>query len=235
MPDQGAAKPEPLGAEGKEGQARIQEILGELGLDAGAFAQGAKIDVGIVQNWLKAGGPISIENAIAVQAAYGYNSIWLLSGKGEKKAAVPHNDEYRPKAVGRRRALAVVGMAQLGDDGFWADIEHAVGHGNGYIDWPTADPDAYAIECEGDSMLPRIKPGEFVIIEPNTPVTPGEEVLVRAKDGRVMVKVFAYRASGRSHFLSTNKAHAAIAISDAEIEKMHFVAGIAKRAMWRPD
>ncbi|SAL25965.1 LexA repressor [Caballeronia sordidicola] len=235
MPDAESGATGPLNATGRDGQARVQEMLAELGLDAAAVAERAMIPVDSVKLWLAEGGPISIDDAIAIQTAFGYSSIWLLSGKGDKKAAFHYNDEYRPKAIGRRRALAVVGMAQLGDNGFWADIEHAVGHGNGYIDWPTSDPDAYALECAGNSMIPRIKPGEFVIVEPNTPVTPGEEVLVKSKDGRVMVKVFAYKAAGRYHLLSTNEAHGTVSFTDAEIEKMHFVAGIAKRAMWRPD
>jgi phage repressor protein C with HTH and peptisase S24 domain len=126
-------------------------------------------------------------------------------------------------------------MAQLGDNGFWADVEYPVGHGDGYIDWPTSDPDAYAIECSGDSMRPRIKHGEFVIIEPNHPIQPGEEVMVKSKDGRVMVKEMAYKSAGRYTLLSVNEAHGKIVLNEDDIDKIHYVAGIAKKSMWRPD
>jgi phage repressor protein C with HTH and peptisase S24 domain len=234
MPDALQTQGAPINQAGKDGQARVQEMLSETGLDAAAFAERAKVPAAHVEAWLT-GGPISIEDAVAVQNEFGYSSTWVFARIGDKKAAVPHNDEYRPKAIGKRKALAVVGMAQLGDNGFWADIEYAVGHGDGYIDWPTSDPDAYAIECKGDSMRPRIKSGEFVIIEPNQPIQPGEEVLVKSKDGRVMVKEFAYKAQGRYHLLSINEAHGRVSLHEEEIEKIHYVAGIAKRSMWRPE
>jgi phage repressor protein C with HTH and peptisase S24 domain len=84
-------------------------------------------------------------------------------------------------------------------------------------------------------MRPRIKNGEYVIIEPGHPIQPGDEVLVRAKDGRVMVKELAFKAQGRTHLLSVNEAHGKLSIDNNDIEKMHYVAGIAKRSMWRPD
>jgi transcriptional regulator with XRE-family HTH domain len=235
MPDAQASEVGPVNAAGRSGQARIQEMLTETGLDDEAFAAKANVPLAHVKAWLADGGPISIEDAVAVQNAFGYNSAWVFAQIGDKLAAVRYNDEYRPKPLGKKKALAVVGMAQLGDNGFWADIEHAVGHGDGYIDWPTDDPDAYALECEGDSMRPRIRPGEFVIVEPNHPLQPGEEVLVKSKDGRVMVKELAYKAHGRYTLLSINESHGKITIHEGEIEKMHYVAGIAKRSMWRPD
>jgi DNA-binding transcriptional regulator YiaG len=235
MPDTQASDARPAVPTGKDGQARIQEMLSETGLDADAFAMKANIPPAHVRAWLSDGGPISLEDAVAVQSAYGYSSTWVFARIGDKMATIVHNDEYRPRPLGKKKALAVVGMAQLGDNGFWADIEHAVGHGDGYIDWPTNDPDAYALECDGESMRPRIKPGEFVIVEPNHAFQPGDEVLVKSKDGRVMVKEFAYKAQGRYHLLSINETHGKISLGDDEIEKMHYVAGIAKRSMWRPD
>jgi len=233
MPDATALAPTST-IDSKDVQARVLEMLSETGLDAAAFASRLKVPADRVDSWLR-GESISVVDAVAIQGEFGYSSPWVLARVGEKRAAVQHNDEFRPKEIGKRRALAVVGMAQLGDDGYWADIEFAVGHGDGYIDWPTTDPHAYALECSGESMRPRIKPGEYVIVEPSHPIQPGDEVLLKSKDGRVMVKEFAYKAQGRVHLLSINQAFGKISFDDSEIEKMHYVAGIAKRSMWRPD
>jgi phage repressor protein C with HTH and peptisase S24 domain/DNA-binding XRE family transcriptional regulator len=213
---------------------RVQEMLTETGLDSAAFAESAKIPQERVETWLK-GAAIGVEDAVTIQTVFGYNSAWVLARVGQKKVAIQHNDEFRPKGLGKRKRLAVVGMAQLGDNGFWADIEYPVGHGDGHINWPTDDPDAYAIECSGDSMRPRIKHGEFVIVEPNHPIQPGDEVMVKSKDGRVMVKELAYKAVGRYTLLSINEAHGKITLHEDEIEKMHYVAGIAKLSMWHPE
>ncbi|CAN7418205.1 S24 family peptidase [Paraburkholderia hospita] len=234
MPDSQPGISPAAALDAKDVAERVQEMLTETGMDTGAFATKVAIPLERVESWLK-GAPISVEDAVAIQTVFGYNSAWVLARVGQKKAAIQHNDEYRPKGLGKRKALAVVGMAQLGDDGYWADIEYPVGHGDGYIDWPTTDPDAYAIECSGDSMRPRIKHGEFVIIEPNHPIQPGEEVMVKSKDGRVMVKELAYKAGGRYTLLSINESHGKIVLEESNIDKIHYVAGIAKKSMWRPD
>jgi phage repressor protein C with HTH and peptisase S24 domain/transcriptional regulator with XRE-family HTH domain len=231
MPDSQPGTSPTTALDSKDVSVRVQEMLTETGMDSVAFAEKAQIPHERVESWLK-NAAISVEDAVAIQTVFGYNSAWVLARVGQKKAAILYNDEFRPRSIGKRKRLAVVGMAQLGDGGFWADIEYPVGHGDGYIDWPTSDPDAYALECSGDSMKPRIKHGEFVIVEPNTPLQPGEEVLVKSKDGRVMVKEMAYKIAGRYTLLSVNEDHAKITIHEDEIEKIHFVAGIAKKTMF---
>jgi len=216
---------------------RIQTILDETGVDSIKLASFAGVTKGTVSQWLSGQiKSIKLEYAVGIQNALGYNAVWIVMGKGDKKTpGIEHSEiEWNPLPVGKSRAIPVVGMAQLGDQGFWADIEYPVGHGDGFIDFPTADPDAYALKCVGDSMRPRIKDGEYVIVEPSRTVEPGDEVLVKSKDGRVMVKEFAYSRAGRIHLLSTNEAHATIAIPKDEISKMHYVGAIVKKSSWRP-
>lgn len=71
------------------------------------------------------------------------------------------------------REVPVLGNTQLGNGGFWTDMQYPVGNGDGHIRWPSYDADVYALKCVGDSMVPRIKEGEFVIIEPNHGYHPG--------------------------------------------------------------
>lgn len=137
--------------------------------------------------------------------------------------------------LGIRRRVPVVGAAQLGDDGYWAELQTPVGFGDGFVRFATRDDNTYALRCRGDSMRPRIKDGEFVIIEPNHPPCPGDEVLVKAKDGRVMVKELLYVRDDTVHLMSVNEAHPTVRIRLEEIDCMHFVVAIAKRAMWERD
>ncbi len=143
----------------------------------------------------------------------------------------------KASAPARRGAggVAVVGTAQLGDDGHFCELEYPVGHGDGHIDWRTKDANAYALRCKGESMKPRIRHGEFVVIEPNRPVTPGDEVLVRSEDGRVMVKQLAFIRDGMVHLDSVNEAHPRISIEESQVKALHYMAGIAKSALWSED
>lgn len=134
--------------------------------------------------------------------------------------------------VPRGNRIPVVGAARLGDNGHFVELEYPAGHGDGYLDIPSNDPNAYALRCEGDSMSPRIKHGEFVIVEPGHAVAPGDEVVVKASDGRVMVKTYLYRREGRVHLLSVNEAHPQVAIDEAQIDAMHYVGAIAKASRW---
>lgn len=131
--------------------------------------------------------------------------------------------------------LPVVGTAQLGDNGHWYEMDAPVGHGDGYVRHSTGDANAYAVRCRGDSMKPRIKHGEYVIVEPNHAPCPGDEVLVRSRDGRVMVKEWLYTRDGLVHLLSINEDHPKITIPVEEIEVMHYVAAISKQTQWVPE
>jgi phage repressor protein C with HTH and peptisase S24 domain len=131
------------------------------------------------------------------------------------------------------RSVPVVGTAQLGDDGYWDELQHPTGSGDGFVRYPTRDTNAYALRVKGDSMRPRIRPGEFVIIEPNTNVEPGDEVLVKTKDGRSMVKVLASHRNGLVELRSINEDHAPITLDESAIDAMHYVGGIVKAGLYR--
>lgn len=215
---------------------RLKAALVPLGVSAEMLAGVAKVGVDVASQWLAGVGPeLSLLQAVELQNTYGVNSVWLLMGKGEPGVAVRYNDEFRPRDVVGNKLIPVVGMAQLGDNGHWSDLEYPVGHGNGYVDFPSRDGNAYALKCEGDSMSPRIEAGEFVIVEPNTVIKPGKNVMLRSKDGRVMVKKFLYKAAGRTYLISINRAHPAISFADDEIEKMHFIRAIVDADSWVPD
>lgn len=171
-----------------------------------------------------------IEQALALPV--GWLDIESVSSSLDENATDEPNLS-KPTKTGWRR-VPVRGTASLGDDGYWAELEYPAGHGDGYIEWPTQDPDAYAIRCRGDSMRPRLKNNEFVIIEPNTAPQPGDEVLIRARDGRVMVKELVSVRDNVVRLLSVNETYGAISIALDQIEVMHFVGGLARRSKWVP-
>lgn len=143
--------------------------------------------------------------------------------------AITHaeNVEGGPMAV-KDGMIPVVGMAKLGTDGYFEAMDYPVGHGDGYIRISSDDPNAYALKVVGNSMEPRIRSGEFVIIEPNKPYVAGDEVLVRTVSGQSMIKVFMYARDGMVRLLSVNDAHPPLTIAEADIEKIHFMGAISK-------
>jgi phage repressor protein C with HTH and peptisase S24 domain len=214
---------------------RLTDAMKAAGISTSELARQMGISYQGVKKVLN-GGSFNTDNNIKAAKLLGVFSDWLATGKGPRVAppavAEPHAIyEVKPQFPG----LPVVGTAKLGDNGNFCELEYPVGHGDGWIDWPSRDPNAYALRCKGDSMKPRIKHGEFVVVEPNHPVVPGDEVLVKAKDGRVMVKELAHVRDGMVYLESVNEAHPRISIAQEDIEAFHYVAGIAKSALWRAD
>ena len=59
-----------------------------------------------------------------------------------------------------------------GDSVAWTDGDYPAGFGDEYIDrGDTADPNAFALIVDGDSMSPNINSGDIVIVSPNSNVT----------------------------------------------------------------
>lgn len=200
------------------------------------FASVIGISIDSATDWLNGvGAEPTLVHLVKMQESYGVNTVWLAKGKGDPGVAIRYNDDWKPIPITNWRPIPVVGNAQLGDDGLFVDLEYPVGHGDGYVDFPSRDPGAYALKCKGDSMRPRIQPGEFVIVEPDHPYEPGDDVLVKSTDGRVMVKRYLYKTPGRLYLVSVNDKHEPISIPDEEIEKVHFVRAICRPSAWRPD
>lgn len=129
--------------------------------------------------------------------------------------------------------IPIVGTAQLGIDGFWDENQYPTGFGDGSIAWVSNDQNAYALKCVGDSMSPRIRHGEYVLVEPNHGVMPGDEVVVKTTDGQSMIKLFLYEREGRVHLDSVNNHFGQTVIDKESIARMHYVAGIAKASLLR--
>lgn len=121
------------------------------------------------------------------------------------------------------RIVPIVGNAVASTTDGYFEQE---GEGDAHVLFQTKDSDAYGIQVRGDSMRPRIRPGEIIVLEPRRQCHPGDDVVVATKDGRKMVKQFLYRRSGAVALGSINEAHPTLTLAEAEIHTMHYVAGI---------
>lgn len=128
------------------------------------------------------------------------------------------------------RRIPLVGEVKGGSDGYLEELQYPVGHGDGFVFWPTTDNSAYALRVRGDSMHPRYRAGEFVIVEPSKEPPVGEDVVVIFHDGRKMLKVLNWVRDGEVQLLSINNGFAPLTVSASDIRAMHYAAGRAPRA-----
>lgn len=117
------------------------------------------------------------------------------------------------------REVPIIGMAQAGAGGFFDDAGFPVGQGWEEIDLPSQTTEgAYALQVQGDSMLPLYRDGDILIVEPGAKVRKGDRVVVRTATGEVMAKILAARSARSIELVSLNPEHANRSIATGEIE-----------------
>lgn len=130
--------------------------------------------------------------------------------------------------------VPIVGTVEGGPDGYLEEFGHPVGHGDGTVDHPAKGRNTYALRVRGESMHPRIRSGEFIVVEPESPANPGDDVVVICQDGRKMVKQLLYQRDGEVTLGSINNGFKPLTIPLADIEAIHYVAGILPRGAFIP-
>lgn len=157
---------------------------------------------------------------------------WVRTGRGLMTAADPHLElAARPTSL---RAVPVVGTAKMGDLGNYVELSSIPGAGDGHIEIHTRDPNSYALRVRGDSMMPAIRDGWYVIVEPNSAPQVGEYVLLKLRDGRKMVKELLYRRSDSLAVISVNSGER-LTVPNEELEDVQAVAAVIPPSKWRPE
>lgn len=128
-------------------------------------------------------------------------------------------------ALGPSRRVPVVGHVKGGVDGYLEEMQYPVGHGEGFVEYWTKDPEAYALRVKGDSMHPRYRAGEFIIVTPSIEPQPGRDVMVKLKSGMKLLKQLNWRRGDEIQLLSINDGYEPYTISTDEIESIQRVAG----------
>src|SRR4051812_40406470 len=98
------------------------------------------------------------------------------SSVDEFLALVPDRRARRPddRLPAQRASVPMLGFAQAGAGGFFDDAGFPAGHGWDLVELPAETRDgAYALQVQGDSMLPLYRDGDVLIVEPTAPVRRG--------------------------------------------------------------
>lgn len=209
----------------------LKRLMDEQGLDAYSMADKSKVPQPTTQRFLsgKHGDPRSSTVAKWAKALGVTESH--LRGDDQIDGINPSHVSNVESAPDLRafQNVPVVGTVQGGDNGYLAELEYPTGQGDGNITYPAKDDNSYALRVRGDSMRPRIKNGEFIVIEPNHEPQPGDDVVVCLKDGRKMVKELLYTRDGEITLGSINNGHGNICVTIDQVEVMHYVAAIIPR------
>lgn len=139
-------------------------------------------------------------------------------------------DEFLRLVEGPRKAPAgalpaqpptvpLLGFAQAGAGGFFDDAGFPAGHGWDLVEVPSSAGDgSYALQVQGDSMLPLYRHGDLLVVQPAATVRKGDRVVVKTVSGEVMAKVLERRTAKVVHLASLNPEHPDRQVPSPEIE-----------------
>lgn len=119
--------------------------------------------------------------------------------------------------------IPLLGFAQAGAGGFFDDGGFPAGQGWDVVDFPanaSARPGVYALEVQGDSMMPLYRDGDILIVEPGAQVRRGDRVVVRTREGEVMAKVLHRQTQRAIDLVSLNPEHPNRSFDTNEIDWM---------------
>ena len=87
-----------------------------------------------------------------------------------------------------------------------------------------SDPDAYALTVVGDSMWPRFRPGRRIAVSPRSPVSIGDDVVVRLEGDAALLKELVKRTGAWIELRQFNP-DLTFRVDSADVEAVHKVAG----------
>ena len=174
------------------------------GLDATAFNRSKRVSKDGRERWP------STESIAKVLEATGESFDHFLSRGGA----------YMQLAESGR-TVPLLGLAQAGSGGYFDEAGFPAGQGWDEIRLPSAnDEGTYALEVSGDSMLPLYRDGDVIVVSPAAQPRRGDRVVVRTREGEMLIKVLYRQTAKTVELHSLNPAHEPRIIPLGEIEAM---------------
>lgn len=173
---------------------------------------------------LERGDSQKTSNLVRLARALSVSPEWLDTGVGSMLPGPGSNVAAAPALI-PARLIPVVGHVKAGPDGYLEEMEFPVGHGEGFVQYWTKDPEAYALRIRGDSMHPRYRAGEYIVVTPSVEAQQGNDVVVRLHDGRKLLKMLNWRRAEEMQLMSVNDGYAPMTLEVVTVDTVHRVAG----------
>ena len=176
------------------------------GLDSTAFNKSKRLSADGRPRWPSTE---SIAKIILATGSSVDEFLALLDGRGARAG------NHAPA----QRAVPMLGFAQAGAGGFFDDAGFPAGHGWDLVELPAQAHDgAYALQVQGDSMLPLYRDGDVLIVEPAATIKRGDRVVVKIATGEVMAKILSRRSTEKVELTSLNPAHPMRSVAAKDLE-----------------
>ncbi len=116
------------------------------------------------------------------------------------------------------QSVPLLGFAQAGANGHFDENGYPSGKDWDEIALPSAnDEHAFALQISDDSMKPAYRDGDVLLVSPGTPIRRGDRVVVKTKDGEVLVKEIRRRTARTLELQSLHPAHDERTLAASEV------------------
>jgi phage repressor protein C with HTH and peptisase S24 domain len=177
------------------------------GLDATAFNKSKRISKDGRERWP------STESVAKILEATGESFDAFLAGGGAYVQTAA--------TTVQRAFVPLLGLGQAGSGGFFDPAGFPQGQGWDEVAFPSSPEDgSYALEVSGDSMLPLYRDGDVIVVSPTAQMRRGDRVVVRTREGEVLVKVLYRQTPRQVELHSLNPVHPPRILDVADIEGM---------------
>ena len=158
----------------------------------------------------------STESIHKILEATGSSIEEFTSFMSNRRGKVPDGD-----FPAQGSTIPLLGFAQAGAGGFFDDGGFPAGEGWAVVDFP-ASPEqkagCYALEVQGESMMPLYRDGDVLIVEPGAQVRRGDRVVVKTRDAEVMAKVLVRQTPKTIELSSLNPDHPGRTLEMTDVE-----------------
>ncbi len=182
------------------------------GLDATSFNKSKRLSQDGRLRWP------STESIAKVLEATGASLEQFLS---VIRPSEPHGSAVPQPAPPAENAIPLIGFAQAGAGGFFDDGGFPAGQGWDIVEFPAAtggQTGVYALEVQGESMLPLYRDGDILIVEPGAQIRKNDRVVVKTREGEVMAKILLRQSAKLIELLSLNPEHPNRSFDLADVE-----------------
>jgi phage repressor protein C with HTH and peptisase S24 domain len=117
------------------------------------------------------------------------------------------------------RSVPLLGFAQAGSSGHFDESGFPAGKAWDEVALPAVnDEHAYALEISGDQMKPVYRDGDVIVVSPGTPIRRGDRVVVKTRDGEMMVKELKRRTAKALELQPLNPGRVDRTLAAADLE-----------------
>lgn len=183
------------------------------GLDPTSFNKSKRLSSDGRQRWPSTE---SIAKVLEATGASMEQFMGLIRREASPPASMP--DGAFPPQVG---SIPLLGFAQAGAGGFFDDGGFPAGQGWDVVEFPAPPSQkagVYALEVQGESMMPLYRDGDVLIVEPGAQVRRNDRVVVKTREGEVMAKVLLRQSAKSIELLSLNPAHPNRSLDLSDVE-----------------